>query len=56
VGALEAHPGAVELIGFIAVAGVGDVGAAADTQGDSAGAAGCDGGATLVGAPHCVKA
>lgn len=56
LGALEAHPGPVELIGFVAATGAGDDGAAAVTQGDSTGAAGCDGGDTLVGAPHCVKA
>lgn len=56
VGALEAHPGTAEFVGFVAVTGVFDVGAAAVNQGDSAGAAGCDGGDTLVGAPHCVNA
>lgn len=56
VGALEAHPEPLEPIGFVAATGAGDTGAAAVTQGDSAGAADCDGGATLVGAPHCVNA
>jgi len=56
VGALEAHPGPEEPIGFVAATGAGDAEGAAVNQGDSAGAVGCDGGDTLVGAPHCVKA
>jgi hypothetical protein len=40
LGALEAHPGPLELIGFVVATGKGDAGDAAVAQGDSAGAAG----------------